>query len=145
MSSTRFMLLTVVLLISTILLPIQVSAAPLGTLDQQQTAINGAAVLSSSPPESSPLFLGQTFTAGLTGSLTEVDLAVACQIGSRSVTCALYGNVTVEIHAGNTTGTLLGSSSLAPSAITVIAGGNPSVFVPFTFSSPQSSLETFTR
>jgi hypothetical protein len=86
-------------------------------------------------------FDGQTFTAGLTGGLTEVDLAVGC-FTAGGATCASSnpGDVTVEIHSGSPNGALLpgGSVSLSGSAIPIHSSSFPSVFVAFTFSSPPA-------
>jgi hypothetical protein len=135
MRSLRFLAVAVlaVLMIAFIFQPV---AAATGTLDQQQTSILGGLLLYSSPPASSPQFLGQTFTAGLTGPLTEVDLAVACTQGDTTV-CTSNGPVTVEIRSGDPTGALLASASLLSSAIpTVPESVMPSEFVAFVFSSP---------
>jgi hypothetical protein len=106
----------VILMVAFMLQP--VAAA---TLDQQQTSIVGGLLLYSSPPEPSFQDLSQTFTAGLTGSLTEVDLAVGCEVTappSSLPACTSNGPVTVEIHSGGPAGPLLGSpSSLDFSAI----------------------------
>jgi hypothetical protein len=126
--STRFCVpaFLAVLMVAFVLQPV---VAATGSLDQQQTSILGGLLLYSSPPESSFQFLSQTFTAGLTGTLTEVDLAVGCE-GD----CTSSGPVTVEIHSASPTGTLLGSSSLGPSDIPIYFGSAPTDFVTFTFS-----------
>jgi hypothetical protein len=131
--SVKLFAVVVILISAVVLLPINVAAA--GVLDQQQTTMNGSAGLFSSPPASYSQFSSQTFTAGLTGSLTEVDLAIACY-SPTGAPCTSNGDVTVEIHSGSRTGALLGSSSLGPSAFPIIGSIIPSVFVAFTFSSP---------
>ncbi len=133
----RFMFLIAVILISTVvLLPIEVAAA--GTLDQQQTQVNHDVNLVNFGGATN--FHAQTFTAGLTGSLTEVDLIIACQTGGLTG-CASNGAITVEIHSGSPAGALLGSSSLVPTASNPPVWNGippiPSVFVAFTFSSPS--------
>jgi len=125
---SRFLIVSILalLMVSNVLQPV---AAATGTLDQQQTSILGGLLLYSSPPAASYQFLSQTFTAGLTGALTEVELAIGYE-GDSTPT----GSVTVEIHSGSPTGTLLGSSSLGPSGIPEFVGSAPDVFVAFTFS-----------
>jgi hypothetical protein len=135
-SGRRFLFLVALILLSILVLfPFQKVNAPVhsGTLDQQQTVVTFAMILSG--PPAVPEYWGQTFTAGLTGSLTEVDLVIACYtvVGS---SCESFGPVVVEIHSGSPTGALLGSSSLVPGAIPILifGGGLPSLFVPFSFS-----------
>jgi hypothetical protein len=137
MRSLRFLAVAVlaVLMIAFIFQPVAVAA---GSLDQQQTSILSGLQLYSSPPAPSTQFLGQTFTAGLTGPLTEVDLAVACIQGETAgYSCTSNGPVTVEIHPGDPTGApTLASASLSSSAIPTITASPPSEFVAFVFSSP---------
>ncbi len=56
-----------------------------------------------------------------------------CSFGGEA--CASFGPVVVEIHSGDPTGALLGSSS-GPSVMPTITVGNPSSFLLSTFSSP---------
>lgn len=115
----------------------QPAAAVSGTLDQQQTIKSVYSSLYSSPPQSHSQFVGETFTAGLTGFLTEVDLAIACY-SQAGASCASYGPVTVEIHSIDPTGVLLASTSLPASAIPMV-GSFPLIdFVAFVFASPPA-------
>ena len=104
-------------------------AAATGTLDQQQTSIVGGLLLYYESG-STFQFLSQTFTAGLTGLLTEVHLAVGWEGDPPNPN----GDVTVEIHSGSPDGTLRGSSSLGPSYIPHFSGQAPYDFIAFTFS-----------
>src|SRR5262245_23479028 len=97
------------------------SAAHAGTLDQQQT--NGSAVFQNVSALASQ---SQSFTAGLSGNLDQVDL----DIKGTSPTAPLM----VEIRsttAGAPTGTVLASTSVPASSV-----GASVSFVPATFSSP---------
>jgi Ca2+-binding RTX toxin-like protein len=99
------------------------SAAPAsaGTLDQQQTSSNTFANLFTNQS------LAQTFTAGISGGLDQVDLLL-----SKSGTPP--ASVTVEIRntsAGNPGTAVLATASLPTSAIGTSAG-----FVPVTFAAP---------
>ena len=136
--SIKLLAIAVAVLVLFALYSAQTTFAVPAVLDQQQTAITGYISLFSSPPAGSSQFPGQTFTAGLTGSLVEVDLAIACFVGSTGGSCASFGPVTVEIHSVSPTGALLGSTSLGPSAIPTLTSGDPSVFVPFIFSAPAA-------
>jgi hypothetical protein len=112
-----------------------------GVLDQQQTDKGTAAgfYTGALPPPSQ--LLGQTFKAGVTGTLVEVDIVIAC-VTPTGADCSTLGDVTMEIHSGDATGTLLGSSSLPASAIPKRADANLVDFVAFTFSSPPSVAGT---
>ncbi len=96
-----------------------------GTLDQQQTnesveinVLHGG------------LSLAQTFTAGLTGTLTEVDLAISCFNVSDCPTSSL----TVQIFSGTPPGTgPLGSQTISGSTIPLV---NSPPFTVITFSIP---------
>ncbi len=95
--------------------------ATAGTLDQQQTSENtNIALLSGQTP-------AQTFTAGISGVLDQVDLSLE-QVGTPPA------SVTVEIrntdNAGNPR-TVLATASLPTSAIPTFPA-----FVPVTFASP---------
>jgi hypothetical protein len=102
---------------------IPAAGASAGTLDQQQTLSNfGGLEVGSNTSKA------QTFTAGLTGQLDQVDLALS----DMSATTPL----TVQIRDGSATApgdTVLASASVPTSAV-------PSVesFVPITFASPAS-------
>jgi len=112
------------------------SSAPaygLGTLDQQQptidTSVGGIAVGGASAQ-----ILAQTFTAGITGSLTEVALPVACD--------DTPGNtLTIEIRAigsGVPGSTTLASTAVAASTLPPWLFPTPPAFRTFSFSSPAS-------
>ena len=102
---------------------IPAAGASAGTLDQQQTLSNfGGLQVDSSHSKA------QTFTAGLTGQLDQVDLALS----GMSVTTPL----TVQIRDGSATApgnTVLASASVPTSAVT-----SSESFVPITFASPAS-------
>jgi len=100
-----------------------------GTLDQQQLNFNNRFDLAVPPPAA---FFAETFTAGLGGSLTEVDLIIG------QVACSSCGPVVVEIHDGSPTGALLASTSLPSGSIP--SSSIPTNFVAFTFSTPATSI-----
>ena len=81
------LLLSVVALIAVLLLPLPALAA--GTLDQQQPNQNGANFSGANAA------LAQTFTAGITGDLDQVDLVLFRQFGEPPP----LGTVTVEIRS----------------------------------------------
>jgi hypothetical protein len=99
------------------------AGASAGTLDQQQTLSNfGGLQVASNDSKA------QTFTAGLTGQLDQIDLALS----GMSVTTPL----TVQIRDGSATApgdTVLASASVPTSAVT-----SSESFVPITFASPTS-------
>jgi hypothetical protein len=104
-----------------------------GQLDQQQTFFGNTGVLfytsnAGTPPHLQ--FFAQTFTAGLTGSLTEVDLSI-----SRFSACSPCGPVVVEIHAGSPTGALLASTS-DPASSFPLYSGPAAPFFAFIFTAP---------
>jgi hypothetical protein len=104
---------------------IPASSASAGTLDQQQTVSNfgGLQVANNNSK-------AQTFTAGLTGQLDQVDLA----LGDTSTTTPL----TVQIRDGSATApgdTVLASASVPMSAVT-----STESWVPITFTSPASVI-----
>ncbi len=99
------------------------AGASAGTLDQQQTLSNFGGLQVASTTSKA-----QTFTAGLTGQLDQIDLALS----GMSVTTPL----TVQIRDGSATapgGTVLASASVPTSAVT-----SSESFVPITFASPAS-------
>jgi hypothetical protein len=103
---------------------IPAASASAGTLDQQQTVSNfgGLQVANNNSK-------AQTFTAGLTGQLDQVDLALS---GGVDATTSL----TVQIRDGSATApgaTVLASGSVPTSAVT-----STESFVPITFASPAS-------
>jgi hypothetical protein len=99
------------------------AGASAGTLDQQQTLSNfGGLQVASNTSKA------QTFTAGLTGQLDQIDLALS----GMSVTTPL----TVQVRDGSATApgdTVLASASVPTSAVT-----SSESFVPITFASPAS-------
>ena len=102
---------------------IPAAGASAGTLDQQQTLSNFGGLQVDSTNSKA-----QTFTAGLTGQLDQVDLALS----GMSVTTPL----TVQIRDGSATApgdTVLASASVPTSAVT-----SSESFVPITFASPAS-------
>ena len=102
---------------------IPAAGASAGTLDQQQTLLNFGGLQVDSTNSKA-----QTFTAGLTGQLDQVDLALS----GLGVTTPL----TVQIRDGSATApgdTVLASASVPTSAVTGSAS-----FVPITFASPAS-------
>jgi hypothetical protein len=117
---TRTFLITAVAAVAAL---IPAASASAGTLDQQQTLSNfGGLQVDSNNSKA------QTFTAGLTGQLDQVDLAVS----GMSVTTPL----TVQIRDGSATApgdTVLASASVPTSAVT-----SSESFVPITFASPAS-------
>lgn len=118
---TRTFLLTAVAAAAAL---IPAAGASAGTLDQQQTISNFGGLQVDSTHSKA-----QTFTAGLTGQLDQVDLAIS---GAGSPTTPL----TVQIRDGSATapGTaVLATASVPTSAVT----GNES-WVPITFNSPAS-------
>ena len=104
-------------------------AATAGTLDQQQTLETNSAFVFG--PDGVPFSAAQTFTAGLTGAVDQVDLALG-QLGDDNT-----AGVTVEIWTVSGTGApgvkLGQSATILPDAIT---GGLPLAFVSALFSPP---------
>ena len=94
------------LLVILIELPAAHLAFASGTLDQENTHETGAVFFYTTPHDQ---FFTQVITAGLTGYVSEVDLAIG-----RYETCSSCGNVTIEIHANSPTGPLLASQSESP-------------------------------
>ncbi len=102
---------------------IPAAGASAGTLDQQQTISNFGGLQVNSTNSKA-----QTFIAGLTGQLDQVDLAIS----GMSVTTPL----TVQIRDGSATApgaTVLASALVPTSAVT-----SSESFVPITFASPAS-------
>jgi hypothetical protein len=96
------------------------ASASAGTLDQQQTLSNFGGL--------SVTKYAQTFTAGLTGQLDQVDLALS----GMSPTTPL----TVQIRDGSATAP--GSTVLAGASVPTSAVTSSESFVPITFASPAS-------
>jgi hypothetical protein len=116
---TKMFLMTAVAAVAAL---VPAAGASAGTLDQQQTISSECVTVA---PGNS---YGQTFTAGLTGQLDQVDLALS----SLSLTAPL----TVQIQDGSPTGP--GGTVLATASVPTSAGPGPEAFVPITFSSPAS-------
>jgi hypothetical protein len=117
---TRTFLITAVVAAAALVPAANASA---GTLDQQQTISNFGGLQVDSTHSKA-----QTFTAGLTGQLDQVDLALSG--------LSLTNPLAVQIRDGSATApgdTVLASASVPTSAVT----GSES-FVPITFTSPAS-------
>ena len=117
---TRTSLITAVAAIASLIPAANASA---GTLDQQQTISNFGGLQVDSTHSKA-----QTFTAGITGQLDQVDLSIS----GMSVTTPL----TVQIRNGSATApgdTVLASASVPTSAVT-----STESFVPIAFASPAS-------
>jgi hypothetical protein len=104
----------------TILLNAPVPASATGTLDQSQTATSQAAVSAGGTS-----WVAQTFTAGITGGLDQVDLFLF-RVGSP-------GDLTVQIQdvsEGVPSGSILASATVSEASVMQATGGaNP----PFTW------------
>jgi hypothetical protein len=102
------------------------SVAAAGTLDQQQTEFDDNFLVRDDQS------LAQTFTAGLSGGLDEVDLALF-----KSAATPPTVPLRVEIRTTSTNGvpgsTILASKGVPPSAVT---GTSAPAFVPIRFESP---------
>jgi hypothetical protein len=102
---------------------IPAAGASAGTLDQQQTISNFGGLQVNSTHSKA-----QTFTAGLTGQLDQVDLALS---GPTATT-----PMTVQIRDGSATAP--GDTVLASASVPTTAAPGTEAFVPITFSSPAS-------
>ena len=102
---------------------IPAAGASAGTLDQQQTISNFGGLQVDSGNSKA-----QTFTAGITGQLDQVDLALS----GMSVTTPL----TVQIRDGSATAP--GDTVLAGASVPTTAVTSSESFVPITFTSPAS-------
>src|SRR4051812_1534517 len=96
------------------------SSASAGTLDQQQTSSNANGALL---PDQTP---AQTFTAGISGVVDQVDLKLI-KLGTPPATTVEIRNVA----AGKPGSTVLASASIPGSAV-----GTTAAFVPATFTTP---------
>src|SRR5919109_876106 len=108
------------------------AGAAAGTLDQQQTSFTSSDIIAG--PEPSPDFArsaAQTFTAGLSGQLDQVDLPLAKSIQTD-------GPLTVEIRdvVGGAPGTAVLASAAVPAASVPLGGTQQAVFVAAPFDSP---------
>jgi hypothetical protein len=103
---------------------IPAAGASAGTLDQQQTLSNfgGLQVANNNSK-------AQTFTAGLTGLLDQVDLALSGGVDAATP-------LTVEIRDGSATAP--GDTVLATASVPTSAVASTESFVPVTFTSPAS-------
>ena len=102
-----------------------------GTLDQQQLTY-GAADLGLNGPDR---VAAQTFTAGLTGRLDQVDLPIGYTVG-----CQPVGDLIVQIQSVTNnlpSGSVLASTAVPSSALGEQAAGM-TPFVPITFALPAS-------
>src|SRR4051794_9782420 len=108
------------LVVMTLLVP-PVAGQATRQLDQQQTATNGGPISCLG----AGVALGQTFTAGLTGALDQVDLMVGTPASQ---------TVTVQIR--NTVGGLPGSTVLASTTFTFPTTVPPTAFSSVPFSAP---------
>ena len=117
---TRTILLTAVAAVAAL---IPAAGASAGTLDQQQTLSNfgGLQVDNGSSK-------GQTFTAGITGQLDQVDLALS---GLNPAT-----SLTVQIRDGSATAP--GNAVLASASVPTSAATDSLSLVPVTFAPPAS-------
>lgn len=97
--------------------------ASAGTLDQQQTISNFGGLQVSSHNSKA-----QTFTAGLTGQLDQVDLALSLM--------SMSTPLTVEIRDGSDTAP--GDTVLASASVPTSAASSSESFVPITFADPTS-------
>jgi hypothetical protein len=117
---TRTALITAVAAVAAL---VPAAGASAGTLDQQQTISNFGGLQVDSTHSKA-----QTFTAGLTGQLDQVDLALSLT----SVSTPL----TVQIRDGSATAP--GSTVLASASVPTSAALSVESFVPVTFTSPAS-------
>ena len=117
---TRTFLITAVAGVAAL---IPAAGASAGTLDQQQTISNFGGLQVDSTHSKA-----QTFTAGLTGQLDQVDLALS----GLSLTTPL----TVEIRDGSATGP--GTTVLATASVPTSAAPSSESFVPVAFTYPAS-------
>jgi hypothetical protein len=127
----RLVFLSLVAALAASALPPRVAA---GTLDQSQTAVSLSNAAVGSPAEQDS---AQTFTAGLSGSLDQVDLAVSRLPHSGS--CKLGLGITVEIRtatAGFPTDSTLASANLPPDVIAPSPPEPP--FVSVSFAAPTT-------
>jgi len=102
-----------------------------GTLDQQQTEVASEEVIYSEPPFAASR--AQTFTAGLTGELEEVELFLA----EDGATFPLSVEITTVNGEGKPSATVLSSASVPAASIPPEASG-PGAFVPISFAIPAS-------
>jgi hypothetical protein len=115
----RFGVGTVIMLSTlAVLLVMPMSASAAGTLDQAQTTTTQAAA-----SVGGSTWWAQTFTAGLTGNLDQVDLFLF-RVGSP-------GDLTVQIQStsgGVPSGSVLATTMVAEAAVTQSAGGSSAPF-----------------
>ena len=103
-------------------------AASAGTLDQQQTDGSGMAVSVTSTHSA-----GQTFTAGLSGKLDQVDLWLSKQTNPNNVL-----NVEIRDVAGTANNSPPGTAVLASASVAASVVPTSGAFVPIAFSVPAS-------
>ena len=117
---TRTLLITAV---AAVVALVPVAGASAGTLDQQQTLSNFSGLQVDNGSSK-----GQTFTAGITGQLDQVDLALS---GLNPAT-----SLTVQIRDGSATAP--GDTVLASALVPTSAATDSLSLVPVTFASPAS-------
>jgi hypothetical protein len=102
-----------------------------GTLDQQLTSFTSSDIIAGPEPSSSARSAAQTFTAGLSGQLDQVDLPLAKYMQTD-------GPLTVEIRdvVGGAPGTTVLASAAVPAASVPLGGTQQAVFVAAPFDSP---------
>jgi Bacterial Ig-like domain (group 3) len=125
-----------VVLVAALIMVQAPSAGATGTLDQQQTDTSGGAILIDSQPPNPPANLGrtggaQTFTAGLSGGLDQVDLFLYKETGT---TLPLNVEIRTVDGSGAPTTTVLESAIVPFSSVPAA----PGAFVPVTFSVPHT-------
>jgi len=108
-------------------LTLSASPASADTLDQQQTATSTNGYIMG-PTSGGPSSSAETFTAGLSGGLDQVDLFLNC------FGCGNTVGVTVEIR--DTSGGIPGTNVLATGSIPAANVGATGAFFPVTFSAP---------
>ena len=96
---------TLVLALVAVSMPVSPALA-IGTLDQEQPTIDSATIGGLAIGGSSQQKLGQTFTAGLTGTLTEIAVPVACDAGA-----------TLAVEIRNVAGGAPGATVLASTSV----------------------------
>ena len=107
------------------------SVASAGTLDQQQTDTSGPSPGYVVGPMSGPSSSAETFTAGLSGALDQVDMVLDCFVCSNTL------GVTVQIR--DTSGGLPGTSVLSTATIPAASvGPAPGAFISVGFGTPAT-------
>jgi hypothetical protein len=124
----RLSILVAALVTGAALLP---ASADAGTLDQQQTDTSGPSPGYVVGPVSGASSSAETFTAGLSGGLDQVDMFLDCFVCSNTV------GVTVQIT--NAVGGAPGTTVLATASIPAVSvGPAPGSFISVAFGSPAN-------